>query len=72
MDHLDSITEEALIKALDKCWKDSPQAPIWMPMGVWPYMQLQEFVARGHCRRTDELYKAVKRAEEQLARDWRR
>lgn len=65
------LTEEMLIKALDDCWK-GPPAPTWLPVGFWPYMQLQEFAIRGHSRRTDELFKAVKRAEEQLARDWRR
>lgn len=66
-----SLTEDVFAAALNACWTYGAP-PSFMRIGFWERLMLLEFNERGHCRRTIETYKGLKRAERLLARDWSR
>jgi hypothetical protein len=66
-----SMTEDALTKALEACWK-SGQSPSMVRVGSWPFWWLKAAASGMRWSLIDRLTKAVKSAEEQLAKDWKR
>lgn len=67
---MSGLTEATLVAALNACWTHGIP-PNFMRIGFWERLMLDEFNERGHCQRTIETYKGLKRAEQSLARRYR-
>jgi len=67
----DEVTEELFTQALDVCWRQGGQ-PTFMRTNWWFNFQMQDFLTHGNCRRSEIMFKAVKRAERLLSYDYNR
>lgn len=67
---MSDFNEEQFAAALNTCWTHGG-GPKWLRAGFWQMLTLDDVVHIGHTRRSTELFKAVKRAERQLAADWK-